>query len=77
MAVSRPSAYASSTYIWSFNSVNDCNGVLLRLRRATQFSPVGASNVVKAANGAVRLLKVYSDRRERSSPFETFHFVEP
>ena len=51
-------ALAISKYISSLSNVSACKGVLLRLRRATQFSPDGASKTVKAANGAVRLVKV-------------------
>src|SRR4051794_31313916 len=40
-------------------------------------SPVGASNVLKTANGAVRLANVYKLRRYRSSPVLTVHASGP
>ena len=50
----RPACLARSVNITSLSSVSACSGLLLRLRRAIQASPDGASNVVNIANGAVR-----------------------
>ena len=53
-----PRARAASMNISSLSMVRAWRGLLETSRRATQDSPVGASNVVAIANGAVRLMKV-------------------
>ena len=58
-----PRARAASMNISSFSNVSAWSGLLETSRRAMHDSPVGASKVVAMAKGAVRLMKVYSERR--------------
>src|SRR5262245_31216488 len=73
----RASACAASTYTGSFNVTNACNGVFVRLRRTTQTSRFGASNVLIAGYGLDRRHSVYNPRRYLSSPGLGCQSIDP
>ena len=54
----RARAWAASTYTGSLSTVRACSGVLVRGRRATQNSRLGASKLVNSGYGVVRFQNV-------------------
>ena len=60
---------AASTNCSSFHNTSACSGVFVVVRRVTQYSRVGASNVSKDGGGTARFQYVYRLRRHNSSFF--------